>query len=670
MRIGIGLSLDPDPAKAAAAAVAQAKKAVAKPDLALAFGSIHCDQAKIHEALCREIDPGILLGGSSYAEITNRGVTRGSVAVLLLAFDSASVALASTPDGLKEPYEMGKTLAQALSAPAGKNELLLALLSVGLFTNREDEIVDALCEHLGRVPVFGGRTCGDYDLGFSHPRFWTNYQYSERLAKTSGGRLALLRLPRQDYKLAFAFEHGWQPIGPVHQLTRCEGDKVFEIDGEPILEFYRQFLGRGHSDDFFELMVQRYGFSMQVEGGQSALVKVPVSSDLKAGYIAYSPATDFQGKKVQLIQSSRKSIVEGARKAAQRCLQALDGAQPSLVLVVSCCTRAAILHSQTDLELDAVRDVFGKDVPIFGYYSGGEFAPYLNRYDDIVDPAQPCSRSFYHATTITLLALSCSKASVSVVPSPQDAAPPLDKDAEISRLKILLEKSEKVRDDSESFLANLSRKSYQDGEQLRKQNEVIHRYTPHQVWTKVGASVAAGQYELPDSEFQGCFLFMDVKGFTSYSEERGPSEVVAALNTIFKPATETIYSSGGDVDKFIGDCIFAVFSKPDEALAAGRRLLELFSGLKAKGSPFAVRIGINMGRAVRANVGSQDRREYTFIGDSVNTAQRLEANCAPGKLLVGEELYQLGTVKFPFAERREILAKGKKNTVAAYELSL
>ena len=158
----------------------------------------------------------------------------------------------------------------------------------------------------------------------------------------------------------------------------------------------------------------------------------------------------------------------------------------------------------------------------------------------------------------------------------------------------MLDKSEDVRDDSESFLANLSRKSYRDGEQLRKQNEVIHRYTPHQVWTKVGASVAAGQYELPDSEFNGCFLFMDVKGFTTYSEEHGPSEVVAALNGIFKPATETIYSCGGDVDKFIGDCIFAVFATADEALTAGHRLLELFADLKEKGSPFTVRIGINM----------------------------------------------------------------------------
>jgi len=175
---------------------------------------------------------------------------------------------------------------------------------------------------------------------------------------------------------------------------------------------------------------------------------------------------------------------------------------------------------------------------------------------------------------------------------------------------------------------------------------------------------------VPDSEFNGCFLFMDVKGFTSYSEDHRPSEVVGALNVIFGPATEIIYSCGGDVDKFIGDCIFAAFYKPDEALAAGRKLLELFRELQAKGSPFSMRIGINSGRAVRANVGSAGRREYTFIGDAVNTAQRLESNCAPGKLMVSEELYRQGTIRFSAAERKEIKVKGKKNPIVVYELTL
>ena len=671
MRIGVGLSLDSDPAKAAAEAVAQAKKAVPKPDLAVAFGSIHLDHRKLHAALCSELDGSVLMGGSCYAQMTNAGVSKDGLAILLLSLDGARVRF-SSQDMAPDLRETGRALARGLPAvPSdGSPSRPVALAFASITSGREHDMLLGINDVVGPTPIFGGLCCGDYDLGMSHPDFWTNYQYAGARLTNKTARLALLDLPKEGFHTAFGFAHGWQPVGPAVELSSCEDGKVYEVGGVPVFDYYRQFLGQGQSESFFELMVQRYGFSLLVEGDQRSRIKMPVACDFKEGCISFFPVEDMQGRKAQLTLASRNGLLSGARESAEGCLRALGGERPDLVFVVSCCARSAILHSRTERELDVIQSVFGKDVPIFGYYSGGEFGPCLNRYEDIVDPAQPLSGSQYHTTTVCILALKGPRRAQSVVPTRSDLERVVGSRDEAARLRGLLAQSEQIYDDSERFLANLSRKSYLDGESLRRQNEVIHRYTPHQVWTKVGASVAAGQYELPDSEFNGCFLFMDVKGFTTYSEEHGPSEVVAALNTIFKPATETIYSCGGDVDKFIGDCIFAVFSKPDEALAAGHRLLELFRDLQAQGTPFMVRIGINLGRAVRANVGSLDRREYTFIGDAVNTAQRLESNCTPGKLLVCEELYKLGTGKFSAAERREIKAKGKKNAVVAYELSL
>ena len=98
-----------------------------------------------------------------------------------------------------------------------------------------------------------------------------------------------------------------------------------------------------------------------------------------------------------------------------------------------------------------------------------------------------------------------------------------------------------------------------------------------------------------------------------------------------RAATELVYEHGGDVDKFIGDCIFAAFPTADAALKAARCVLALVARRRREGSPFDVRVGINWGRAVRANVGARGRREYTYIGDAVNLAQRMEANATPGK---------------------------------------
>ncbi|MDD5656061.1 MAG: adenylate/guanylate cyclase domain-containing protein [Elusimicrobia bacterium] len=665
MNIGIGLGQDPDPERAAADAVRQARRTVPDPGLALAFGHIRMDQNRLHRALCREIDPGLLLGGSCYAHITNAGVGKDGVAVLLASFDGPGLRISGADIGADQ-RETGRALARALPPrPAGGKAV--GLTFAGITNGREQELLRGIEDVLGAAPLFGGLCCGDFDLGMRHPDFWTNYQYSGPRLTKAAARLAWLDLDAADLGAAFGFAHGWQPVGPVVEFTRCRGNKVYAVDGMPVMDYYRQFLGTGHSDKFFELMIQRYGFSLQVEGDARSRVKLPVACDFEDGGIAYAPFEELQGRKARLLLSSRAGLLQGAREAAQNCLRALGGRKPDLILAVSCCGRSAILHSRVDQEIEVVRSVLGADAPIFGCYSGGEFGPCLSRYEEIVDRSQPSRGSQYHTTTICLLALKAGRPAVASVPMPA-ARPGSAGDA--ARLRDLLAKSEDIQDDTELFLANLSRKSYEDGERLRRQNEVIHRYTPHQVWTRVGEGAARGEFELPDSEFRGCFLFLDVKGFTGYSEDHGPSDVVSALNAIFKPATEAIYACGGDVDKFIGDCIFAVFSEPEPALRAGRRLLELSRELQARGSPFAVRIGINSGRAVRANVGSRERREYTFIGDAVNTAQRLEANCAPGRLLVCEELYGLAGKLFASAERKELKVKGKKNVVTCYELGL
>ena len=139
-------------------------------------------------------------------------------------------------------------------------------------------------------------------------------------------------------------------------------------------------------------------------------------------------------------------------------------------------------------------------------------------------------------------------------------------------------------------------------------------------------------------------LFTDVRGFTSYSENREPEAVVEALNEYFDIATRKIHEFGGYVDKFIGDAVMGVFGVPiatkKHAEQAVRSALaiqkELFVTADRTGNDMLkqVGIGINSGFVVSGNIGSQDKLEYTVIGDTVNVASRLNGLAKAGETVV------------------------------------
>lgn len=143
-------------------------------------------------------------------------------------------------------------------------------------------------------------------------------------------------------------------------------------------------------------------------------------------------------------------------------------------------------------------------------------------------------------------------------------------------------------------------------------------------------------------------FFADVVGFTKLSEAQPPEIIVALLNELFTFATEIIQRRGGIIDKFIGDCIMAVWgspqSHPDDALRAVQAAEDLRRWLDVGNRRWRARwgieiqlaIGVHTGPAVAGNVGSEKRMEYTVIGDTVNIAARIESMAQPGQILVSE----------------------------------
>jgi len=126
-------------------------------------------------------------------------------------------------------------------------------------------------------------------------------------------------------------------------------------------------------------------------------------------------------------------------------------------------------------------------------------------------------------------------------------------------------------------------------------------------------------------------LFLDIRGFTSSSESMEPKELVSFLNNYFEKCSAIISGVGGHINKYMGDGFFAIFGAPEsledhvkEAFNAACRILDLSKGFILEGRPMVMGIGLHAGRAIMGNIGCRTKIEYTAIGDTVNTAARLQ----------------------------------------------
>jgi adenylate cyclase len=162
--------------------------------------------------------------------------------------------------------------------------------------------------------------------------------------------------------------------------------------------------------------------------------------------------------------------------------------------------------------------------------------------------------------------------------------------------------------------------------------DVFAHFVPSSVVDDVLAR-AGDDLRLGGSERECTVLFSDLRGFTSYSEQRPPDEVIDVLNDYLGEMSDSILDHGGTLLAFMGDGIYAVFGAPldqpdhrDRAVETARDMLSRLGAFNERtGSTFRMGIGLNTGRVMCGNVGSERRLEYTAIGDTVNTASRLES---------------------------------------------
>ena len=212
-------------------------------------------------------------------------------------------------------------------------------------------------------------------------------------------------------------------------------------------------------------------------------------------------------------------------------------------------------------------------------------------------------------------------------------------------------------------------------------HNITRNYVPQLVQEKARDAIQLGHTQLTNEERFVAVLFCDIVGFTNYVERSANHEsVIDSLNSILRRVAGSVKNFHGSIDKFMGDCVMALFDDPADAVFAACDMqfhAEDINSLRERAGQavLQLRIGIHWGEVLIGNVGTIERLDWTAIGDVVNTASRIEKNCQPGAILVHQAVRNAiapihhGRLDFAQVLYLQVKGKGEKLPVCYVNLA-
>lgn len=220
---------------------------------------------------------------------------------------------------------------------------------------------------------------------------------------------------------------------------------------------------------------------------------------------------------------------------------------------------------------------------------------------------------------------------------------------------------------------------YEKGEK-RKIKRLFGKYMTPDLIDLMLDKNSDSEFKLGGEKREITVLFVDIRGFTTMSESVEPEEVVLILNDYLTLCAKSIFDYGGMLDKYIGDAAMGIYNAPFDlkahSLMAVKSAWAMHKGsedlnkrlFEKTGHTIQFGVGINTGFAIVGNIGADFRMDYTAIGDTVNTASRIESNSKAGQILISEAVYQQVKDYVQVLDLGTIKVKGKVNGVRVYQV--
>lgn len=336
------------------------------PTLVIVFAAVeHLSEPDFLTTLRTQFPNSQFIGCSTAGEITQQGVDDGSCTITAIEFSSTTVRSASTRlSSMADSQAAGYRLGEALTNPDLKAVLMFG---PGVAINGS-ALVDGMAEVLGQtIPITGG-LAGDGGL----------FQRTLTLdgEGVSDDHVVAVGLYGEGLRFGHGSYGGWEAFGPARKVTRCDGNILYELDGEPALAIYKRYLGE-HAKGL-PASGLLFPFAMLGDDHNAiGLIRTILAVDESNGSLTLAGEIKADGY-LKLMHASTDKLVNGAEAAAEAAAEMLNSSGDQLAILVSCVGRKLVMGNRVDEEVEAVADVLGNQACLTGFYSYGEISPFIS----------------------------------------------------------------------------------------------------------------------------------------------------------------------------------------------------------------------------------------------------------------------------------------------------
>lgn len=368
--IGTGISVKLDSFAAGKEAALSAYYQIGKkdPDIIITFISTIFDQEAVIKGIHSVIRDTPLIGCSSMGSISAYGSHKNSVAVSIISSDSIKFSCGIGYNVSKSPRLAGHQAAKQASDSMRNPKQVYMMFSDSLAGNSAD-ILRGGQEALGTsFPIIGGGACNKSCIE-------KTYQYINSEIHTDSVTGVLLS---GGVKLAMGQSSGWQPIGKPHKVTKAKSNIIKEIDKKPAVELYEEYFEKS----FEELKndgICKLGLSYPVGAAWGSkdkgyLTRVPLLIEEAGGLVLNADIREEED--IRLMIGDKDMVLESAKDAALEAVGNSKNAKIKFAVIFSDIARLLLLRKDADREVEIVKEIVGKNIPIMGCYTFGEYAPF------------------------------------------------------------------------------------------------------------------------------------------------------------------------------------------------------------------------------------------------------------------------------------------------------